>query len=144
MTFEVLTVLHLILQILGPVILTQGTLSHQSHMSQQFPLFLASLVMPQTTIRLEWFGRGNILRYFNSYTFIPKSDGCKTLISLSSLYTIIPKSRVGHRILLRSERIVILRSFKARNVLLRFFLEFLETYETQKNDAFFCILLLRT
>ena len=35
------------------------------------------------------------------------------------------------------ERIVLLRSFKERNVLLRSFFEFLATYETQKNDAFF-------
>ena len=39
--------------------------------------------------------------------------------------------------LLRSERIILLRSFKVRNVLLRSFFEFLATYETQKNDAFF-------
>ena len=50
---------------------------------------------------------------------------------------------VGHHVLLRSERIVLLRSFKARNVLLRSFFEFLATYETQKNDAFFCVLFLR-
>ena len=50
--------------------------------------------------------------------------------------------RVGHRVLLRSERIVLLRSFKARNVLLRSFFELLATYETQKNDAFFCVLFL--
>ena len=43
-----------------------------------------------------------------------------------------------HRTLLCSERIVLLRSFKARNVLLRSFFEFGATYETQKNDAFFC------
>ena len=49
--------------------------------------------------------------------------------------------RVGHRILFRSECIVLLRSFKARNILLCSFFEFLATYETQKNDAFFCILL---
>ena len=58
------------------------------------------------------------------------------------LYSIYP--RVGHRILLRSERIILLRSFKARNVLIHSFFEFLATYETQKNDAFFCILFLRT
>ena len=46
-------------------------------------------------------------------------------------------SRVGHRVLLRSERIVLLCSFKEYNVLLRSFLKFLATYETQKNDAFF-------
>ena len=39
--------------------------------------------------------------------------------------------------LLRSERIILLRSFKVRNVLLRSFFEFLATYETQKKDAFF-------
>ena len=47
-------------------------------------------------------------------------------------------------VLFSSERIVLLRSFKERNVLLRSFFEFLATYETQKNDAFFCILFLRT
>ena len=46
-------------------------------------------------------------------------------------------TRVGHRVLLRSERIVLLCSFKEYNVLLRSFLKFLATYETQKNDAFF-------
>ena len=50
---------------------------------------------------------------------------------------------VGHCVLLRSERIVLLLSFKARNVLLRSFFKFLATYETQKNDAFFCVLFLR-
>ena len=35
-------------------------------------------------------------------------------------------------------------SFKERNVFLRSFFEFLETYETLKNDAFFCVLFLRT
>ena len=44
----------------GPSILTWGTLSHRSHMFQRFHLFLASLVMSQKNIRLEWFGRGNI------------------------------------------------------------------------------------
>ena len=53
-------------------------------------------------------------------------------------------TRVGHHILFRSEHIVLLRSFKERNVLLRSFFEFLVTYETQKNDAFFCVLFLRT
>ena len=52
--------------------------------------------------------------------------------------------RVGHRVLLRSEHIVLLRSFKERNVLLHSFFESLATYETQKNGAFFCILFLRT
>ena len=47
-----------------------------------------------------------------------------------------PNGRVGHRVLLSS--------FKACNVLLRSFFEFLATYETQKNDAFFCVLFLRT
>jgi len=40
------------------------------------------------------------------------------------------KCRVGHRVLLRSERIVLLRSFFV----------FLASYETQKNDAFFYVL----
>ena len=51
---------------------------------------------------------------------------------------------VGHCIILRSERIVLLRSFKECNVLFRSFFEFLAPYETQKNDAFFCVLFLRT
>ena len=53
----------------------------------------------------------------------------------------IPNMMVGHRVLLRSERIVLLRSFKEHNVLLRSFFEFLATYETQKNAknaTFFC------
>ena len=59
---------------------------------------------------------------------------CLTLFDTSSfgLFT-----RVGHRVLLRSERILLLRSFKARNILLCSFFEFLATYQTQKNDAFF-------
>ena len=44
----------------GPSILTWGTLSHRSHMFQRFHLFLASLVISQKNIRLEWFGRENI------------------------------------------------------------------------------------
>ena len=52
-------------------------------------------------------------------------------------------SRVGHRVLFRSERNVLLRSFKECNILLRSFFEFLATYETQKNNAFFCVLFLR-
>ena len=55
-----------------------------------------------------------------------------------------PDSRVGHRVLFHSERSVLSRSFKERNVLFRSFFEFLATYETQKNDAFFSILFLRT
>ena len=51
--------------------------------------------------------------------------------------------RVGY-ILLGSERIALLRSFKACNILLRPFFKFLATYETQKNVAFFCVLFLRT
>ena len=47
------------------------------------------------------------------------------------------RDRVGHRVLFLSECIVLLRSFKERNVLLHSFFEFLATYETQKNDAFF-------
>ena len=39
--------------------------------------------------------------------------------------------RVGHCVLFRSERIVLLHSFKERNVLLRSFYEFLATYETR-------------
>ena len=73
------------------------------------------------------------------------------------------RSRVGHCVLLRSEHNVLQRSFKTRcfqvllrsehkvllrsccfQVLLRSFFEFLATYETQKNNAFFCILFLRT
>ena len=46
--------------------------------------------------------------------------------------------------LFRSECIVLLHSFKESNVLLHSFFEFLATYETQKNEAFFCLLFLRT
>ena len=52
--------------------------------------------------------------------------------------------RVGHTILFRSERYVLFRSFKERNILFRSFFEFLATYETQNNDAFFSVLFLRT
>ena len=47
-------------------------------------------------------------------------------------------SRVGHRVLLCSERIVLLHSFKASNILFRSFFEYLATYETQKNATYFC------
>ena len=57
---------------------------------------------------------------------------------------VLADTRVGHRILFRSERKVLLHSFKERNVLLCFYFEFLATYETQKNDALFCVLFLRT
>ena len=52
-------------------------------------------------------------------------------------------SRVGHRVLFRSERSVLFCSFKEHNILFRSFFEFLATYETLKNDAFFSILFLR-
>ena len=45
-------------------------------------------------------------------------------------------SRVGHRVLLHSEHIFLLRSFEERNVLLCSFFEFLATYETQKMHSF--------
>ena len=67
---------------------------------------------------------------------IPKWLACRRKVQLIS--------RVGHRVLFRSERIVLLRSFKERKVLLRSFFEFLATFETQKNDVFFCVLFLRT
>ena len=51
----------------------------------------------------------------------------------SRQYTVTVYYRVGNRVLLHSERIVPLHSFKAHNVLLRSFFEFLATYETQKN-----------
>ena len=50
------------------------------------------------------------------------------------------QGRVGHRILFRSERFVLFRSFKERNILFRSFLKFLATYETRKNDTFFSVL----
>ena len=53
------------------------------------------------------------------------------------------KTRVGHRVLFRSERSVLFCSFKEHNILFRSFFEFLATYETLKNDAFFSILFLR-
>ena len=52
--------------------------------------------------------------------------------------------RVGHRILSRSERSGLSRSFKERSILSRSFFEFLATYETQKNGMFFPILFKRT
>ena len=58
--FIFLTVIHSFYCFQGPSILTWGTLSHRSHMFQQFHLFLASLVMSWKNIRLKWFGRGNI------------------------------------------------------------------------------------
>ena len=48
--------------------------------------------------------------------------------------------RDGHRVLFRSERSVLFRSFKECNVLFRSFFEFLATYETQKNVTFFSVL----
>ena len=44
---------------------------------------------------------------------------CLCYLSLFAFLSIL--SRVGHRLLLRSEGIVLLHSFKARNVLLHFF-----------------------
>ena len=44
--------------------------------------------------------------------------------------------RVGHRVLLRSERSVLSRSKRERYVLFHSFLEFLATNETQKNVMF--------
>ena len=41
--------------------------------------------------------------------------------------------RVGHRVLSRSVRFDLSRSFKERSVLSRSFFELLATYETQKN-----------
>ena len=52
--------------------------------------------------------------------------------------------RVGHRVLLRSERSVLLRSKREHYVLFRSFFEFLATYETQKNVTFFSVLFKRT
>ena len=65
-------------------------------------------------------------------------------VTLQSL--MLPICRVGRRVLLHSECIVLLHSFKARNVLLRsfeLFFEFLATDETQKKAAFFWVLFLR-
>ena len=59
-TFIFLTVIHTFFWFQGPSILTWGTLSHRSHMFQRFHLFLASLVISQKNIQLEWLGRGNI------------------------------------------------------------------------------------
>ena len=50
---------------------------------------------------------------------------------------------MGHCVLFHSERSILSRSFKERNVLFRSFYEILATYETQKNDAFFSVLFLR-
>ena len=73
----------------------------------------------------------------------PLSDVSESLMVAHFWWASWAIRRVGHRVLLRCERIVLLRSFKARNILLRSFFEFLATYETQKNDAFFCVLFLR-
>ena len=59
---------------------------------------------------------------------------CKGLVKKQTLYR---NNRVGHWVFFRSERIVLLCSFKECNILLHSFFEFLATYETQKNDAFF-------
>ena len=64
------------------------------------------------------------------------------LITVSALVDI--KSRVGHRILSRSERSGLSRSFKERSVLSRSFFELLATYETQKNGTFITVLFKRT
>ena len=63
---------------------------------------------------------------------------------IHEFYEFIGNDRVGHRVRFCSKRIVLLHSLKECNVLLRSFFEFLPTYETQKNDAFFCVLFLRT
>ena len=55
-----------------------------------------------------------------------------------------PKIRVGHSVLFRSVCYVIFRSKKERSVLIHSFLEFLATYETQKNILFFSKELKRT
>ena len=73
---------------------------------------------------------------------------CHTLFQFNSIlntdWPSLIYCRVGHRILLRSECNVLLRSFKECIVLLRSFFKFFASYETQKNIAFFCILLKRT
>ena len=56
------------------------------------------------------------------------------------LFDILLPGRVGHSVLFRSVRYVLFRSKKERSVLFRFFLEFLATYETQKNVPFFSVL----
>ena len=68
---------------------------------------------------------------------------CITLSS-PNCTNILCHCRVGHRVLFRSERSVLFRSFKERNILFCSFFEFLASYETQKNDMFFSILFLRT
>ena len=64
----------------------------------------------------------------------------KNKIYLNLNYLNLQKSRVGHRILFRSERSVLSSSFKERSVLFRSFFEFLVTDETQKNVPFFPVL----
>ena len=65
----------------------------------------------------------------------------KTFISVPFkwMFHSLRSFRVGHPVLLRSERTMLLRSFLDCNVLFHSFFEFLATYETQKNDAFFSI-----
>ena len=62
----------------------------------------------------------------------------KHVYSYFSLFDVILGHYQGfHRILLRSECIVLLGSFKKPNVLLCSFFEFLATYKTQKNKESF-------
>ena len=72
-------------------------------------------------------------------------------LSFTTATTIFYNTNISHSwiftglgVLFRSERIILLRSFKECNILLRYFFEFLATYETQKNDEFFSVLFLRT
>ena len=63
-----------------------------------------------------------MVQYF--YFNILKPRGPLPFANISFLQYL---TRVGHRVLLHSERIILLRSFKEHNVLLRPFLEFLVT-----------------
>ena len=47
------------------------------------------------------------------------------------------KTRVGYCVLLRSERIILLRSFKAHKVLLRFFPSFWQLMKPKRTMSFF-------
>ena len=76
------------------------------------------------------------LTSFKTSSFYSKNyKNTKTVFAVYC--SIQQKARVGHCVFLCSERIVLLHSFKERNILLSSFFEFLAAYETQKNDAFF-------
>ena len=77
--------------------------------------------------------------YIRSFvTLLTRHYQVRAEAGLRKTFTIPPHYRVRCRVLLHSERIVLLRSFKERNVILHSFFEFLATYETPKEQ---CVLL---